>query len=202
MVGALPTRRRAVDAVRVGCLRRVGWLDAGRRAGTRERAGGIMGGADKTLTGLAGRFYVLGQLAQRGLVGEMTPSTTKAVDIRVSIPDLERVCKIQVKATVKPARRLKLFGDEPFFAWPMGKKHEEITDPLLFYCFVILRGTEERPRFFVVPSADVAEYVRWEHQHWLDSRSQAVSPTSMRNFRIQISDPKGYEDDWDCLGRT
>lgn len=154
---------------------------------------------DHSTTGLAGEYYVLAQLAHRGFVGTLTLGHTKGVDILVSNPSLNGLFKIEVKTTNKPAVRERLFGDTGFFRWVMSAKHETILDPKLYYCFVLLRAPAERPRFFIVPSKQVAHYVSNEHRCWLEARGKSKSPTSMRVFRIPVDDPDGFEDNWDVF---
>ena len=151
---------------------------------------------DKTSTGLSGEYYVLAQLAHRGLVGALTLSNTKAVDILVSNAALRRVYKLEVKTTQKGPVRERLFGEEPSFRWPMSVKHEKVGESRLYYCFVVLAAPTTRPHFFIVPSSYVAWYVREEHRHWRASRRRAVATTSLRTFRIPLGDPDGFEDNW------
>jgi hypothetical protein len=126
----------------------------------------------------------------------MTLSNTKGVDILVSNQSLDRLYKVEVKTTeLKPSRE-RLFSETPAYGWVMGKKHETITDKNLFYCFVALENPNTRPKFFIVPSSHVSDYVYAQHRTWLDSRKKAVDPTTMRKFRIPIDDPKGFEDNW------
>lgn len=158
-------------------------------------------GRDGVNIGLAGEYYVLGQLAQRGLVGTLTLSGTKAVDILVIDQRLDTLFKIEVKTTRKPPGREHLFGPHPFFRWPMSQKHESIRDPRLCYCFVLLQDTSRLPRFFIVESAYVARYVRKQHQQWLRSRRGRVAETTMRTFRIPISDPDGFEGRWSVFSQ-
>ena len=154
---------------------------------------------DKSQVGLSGEFYVLAQLAHRGLVGTLTLGNTKGIDILVTNAELDRLYKVEVKTTCTRAGRERLFGDEKFYSWTMGKKHESIRDHNLYYVFVQLRYPDERPNFFIVPSVVVAEYVKWQHEHWLSTRGSAVKDTSMRRFRIQVDDPDGHEDNWDVF---
>lgn len=149
-----------------------------------------------TEVGLAGEFYVLAQLAHRGMVGTLTLSNTKGIDILVTNPEVNRLSKVEVKTIQKGPWLERLFGDRPQFMWPMSVKHESITDRNLFYIFVYLPEPAKRPRFFIVPSKDVAKYVKWQHKHWLSTRTSAVNPTPMRKFRIPVDDPNGYEDNW------
>jgi len=60
----------------------------------------------------------------------------------------------------------------------------------------VLLDPGEIPLFFLVPSVEIADYVSWQHQHWLDTRSTPVKETSMRLFRIEVEDPQGYRDNW------
>ena len=85
-------------------------------------------------------------------------------------------------------------------AWPMSEKHETISDPRTFYCFVVLQGPSTLPLFFVVPSSYVAEYVREQHRYWVRTRTEPPDPSNkMRRFRIHPSDPLGFKDNWQLL---
>jgi hypothetical protein len=100
----------------------------------------------------------------------------------------------------------------------MSKKHETISDPSLFYCFVVIwegeEGTVEdetgaRTRFFIIPSSIVARYVRDEHRLWRREKKRegkTVKETPMRIFRIgfkgqryKIHTPRAeqYENNWE-----
>ena len=122
---------------------------------------------DSTNIGIAGEFYVLAQLAQRGLIASFTLANTKAIDILVFDESLDNLCKLEVKTTNLSPRREALFSDEPVYSWPMSAKHEHVADPRLFFCFVVLQGPSTLPLFFIVPSSYVADYVREQHLHWL-----------------------------------
>jgi hypothetical protein len=158
---------------------------------------------DSTNIGIAGEFYVLAQLAQRGLIASFTLANTKAIDILVFDESLDRLCKLEVKTTNLPSRRETLFSEEPVYSWPMSAKHERVADPRLFFCYVVLQGPCTLPLFFIVPSSYVADYVREQHLHWIRTRTRPVNPTSMRQFRIRVGDPLGFKDNWSLLsGQT
>lgn len=156
---------------------------------------------DKTQIGLAGEYYVLAQLAQRGLVGALTMGHCKGIDILVSDPKYKALYRVEVKTTAKAPSRESLFGKSKNYAWAMGEKHETIRDDRLFYCFVHLGDDDELPRFFIVPSKKVASYVRREHRHWRNSRTHKVAKTTLRRFRIPIHDPDGYLMNWKVFGK-
>lgn len=153
---------------------------------------------DKSLVGLAGEYHVLAQLAERGIVGALTLGHTKGVDILVANPETGSVHKIEVKTTRLQPRKAPLFGAGRLFAWPLSAKHEVSLPGNCYFCFVHLSGPEVMPRFFVVPAAKVAEYVRWEHQYWLKSKRGVAKhrDNSMRQFRIAEHDPDHYENNW------
>lgn len=158
---------------------------------------------------LAGEFATLSQLALRGYDANLTLGNTKNVDILVSDPESGHMYRLEVKTSSyfnkkgSAAKRSKLFGHN--YEWIMGKKHEEITDPSLFFCFVNFTGEEGTAfRFFIVPSRVVAKYVGAQHQLWLDQDSKHKD-TAMRVFRLALQGDghplptpaaKRYENNW------
>jgi hypothetical protein len=151
---------------------------------------------DNSQTGLAGEFYTLAQLTQRGCIATLTLGNTKGVDILVTNQELNKLYKVEVKTTQLKPRRESLFGKELMYMWPMNAKHENIVDQNLLYCFVVLSSPDEQPAFFIVPSESVAKYVKWQHQHWINSRKKKVQATKMRRFRIELSDPNKFKNNW------
>lgn len=157
---------------------------------------------------LAGEFAVLSQLALRGYDANMTLGNTKSVDILVSDPRTNRLYQLEVKTALVPREtdsRSRLFGVIAT-QWIMRAKHESIVRPNLWYCFVRIQAQTKVTRFFVVPSNVVAEYVRAQHQLWLDEEGMNHRDNDMRNFRLGrrgekyiISTPtvEQYEDNWE-----
>lgn len=159
---------------------------------------------------LAGEFAVLSQLALRGFVANMTLGNTKGIDILVADPKGKRMLKLEVKTNHRGSRsggsKSKDFGNF-VSGWIMSEKHEQIDDPSLFFCFVNISRDRKGFRFYIVPSAAVANYVRREHQHWLAGAAKGKrKDTTMRVFRLghaseeyPIPTPtvEQYEDNWD-----
>lgn len=155
---------------------------------------------DSTHVGIAGEFYVLAQLAQRGFVASFTLANTKGIDVLVLNPSNDNIVKLEVKTTNKQPRKSLLFSPDPLYSWPMSEKHESIAEPRTFYCFVVLRDPSILPLFFVVPSSYVAEYVREQHRYWVRTRTETPDPNNkMRQFRIHPNDPVGFKDNWQLL---
>lgn len=158
---------------------------------------------------IAGEFAVLAQLALRGIDANLTLGNTKSVDIIASDPNTGKMFKLEVKTSYNSKPTIsKLFGSGRTLNWVMADKHETITDPNLFYCFVNIEKEANSFRFYIVTSGIVARYVREQHQYWLnrnnDEHSNSVV-TSMRQFRLGIDDgeylidtplAKDYENNW------
>ena len=68
----------------------------------------------------------------------------------------------------------------------MRKKHEALTSPTLFYCFVdFTMGKDCGPFTYVVPAAIVAQTLAECHQAWLDQpgkKGQKRKDGDMRRF--------------------
>ncbi|GAF96255.1 unnamed protein product [marine sediment metagenome] len=158
-----------------------------------------MANLDKTQIGLAGEYYVLAQLSARGFIATLTLGNTKGVDILVTNQEINKLFKVEVKTTIGKPRIERLFSNRPMYIWPMSKKHEAILDEKLIYCFVHMTEVDKLPKFFLIPSKDVAAYVKWQHEYWLKTRKNKVKETTMRNFRIEVDDPNSYENNWDIF---
>jgi hypothetical protein len=170
-----------------------------------------MSKVNKNSVSLAGEFAVLSQLALRGFDANMTLGRTKGVDILVSDPSSGRMIRLEVKTNYRSSRSAggnsRLLG-KFVSAWMMGRKHEEIRDPNLFYCFVNMSEDTKQFKFYIVPSPIVADYVRAQHQLWLDDQASHSRETMIRTFRFGSRDEKypiptpvdkDYEDNWDSL---
>jgi hypothetical protein len=163
--------------------------------------------------GLAGEFAVLSQLTLRGYDAAMTLGHTKNIDILVLDPRRGGRYEVEVKTNLETRTRdsdSRLFGN--FVTdWQMSAKHEGIMDPNLFYCFVHINASwvdlsKYGFRFFIVPSAVVAKYLREEHQLWLKD-NPAHRTSERRLFRIGLPNDRPiavpaplasvYEDNWE-----
>jgi hypothetical protein len=155
---------------------------------------------------LAGEFAVLSRLALMGYDANMTLGRTKSVDILVSDPVTNHLYQLEVKTKLNRRKRpivSKVFG-RYLTDWMMGEKHETISRPELWYCFVEIGSDSKTLRYFIVPSIVVAKYIRDEHRLWLDD-SPKHKTSAMRLFRMGFKDEKykvstpiveEYEDNW------
>ena len=143
---------------------------------------------DTTLTGAAGEHLVLSRLLQRGLVASQAPEGVRLVDILVNPLEGGRPLLIQVKA--------RQFGADG--GWHMSQKHEDQSQPDLFYCFVDFEPSS--PTVHVVPSSVVATALKEDHKLWLERPGKGGRPHrdhSMRRLRpAMYSMPEGWMEDY------
>lgn len=130
-----------------------------------------------TVLGAAGEHYVMCQLLRRGMIAALAPVGVPNCDIVVTDEIGDRLCAIQVKTRVDK-------GSDG--GWHMGKKHEHIESPTLFYAFVDFgKKLTDQPTCYVVPSGVVAEVTRKSHQAWLAApgkKGQQRQDTDFRRF--------------------
>ncbi len=143
----------------------------------------------KGLSGIAGEYFVAGELSRLGCIASITLRNTRGIDILASNATATRQIAIQVKTNQ---------GSKP--EWVLNEKAEGFYADNLFYVFVNLKNPGERPDFFVVPSGVVADFIKREHQEWLGTpgkRGQSHKDNPVRQFR----DPeRQFLERWDLLG--
>jgi hypothetical protein len=140
------------------------------------------------LSGIAGEYFVAGELSRLGYIASITLRNTKGIDILVSNATATRQIAIQVKTNQ---------GSRP--EWVLNKEAENFYADNLFYVFVNLKKPEERPDFYIVPSKFVADFVMTDHQEWLETpgkKGQDHKDNPVRQFR----NPKQFLERWDLLG--
>ena len=137
--------------------------------------------------GIAGEYFVAGELSRRGRIASLTLKNTKGIDVLVADAEASSYIGVQVKT-----------NSEKRNEWMLNIKAETFQAPNLFYVFVNLCG-QEPPEYFVVPSRVVAEQVTRTHREWLNTPGrggQAHKPTDMRKFRDLDGE---FRDKWDSL---
>jgi len=148
-----------------------------------------MGKRNSVLTGVAGEYYVAAELSKRGLIASITLRNTAGVDILCRDGRSNKGIGIQVKTASGKAKK-----------WLLNKKCEKHSAKDLFYIFVSLKGSDEAPDFYIVPSRSVANYCAKSHKEWLSTpgkNKHVRRDTDLRQFR----DPKQkYKGKWDLLG--
>lgn len=131
--------------------------------------------SDSTILGAAGEHYAMCQLLRRGMIAALAPVGVPNADIVVTDQIGDRLCALQVKA------RREIGSDG---GWHMKPKHEELSSPSLFYCFVDFRASlTDQPKCWLVPSAVVAQALHATHQAWLAMPGKKGQPHKDSNVR-------------------
>lgn len=143
---------------------------------------------DMISIGNSGEYFVAGELERHGFTAAVPMSNTKDFDIlAIKRDESKKQFAIQVKTTTANKRK-----------WTLSEKNEKLIGDNIFYVFVHLKN-HESPAFYVVPSKDVAEKIKEEHEAWLNTpgkNGQKHNPNPIRKFVIKDDE---YHDNWDVL---
>jgi len=123
---------------------------------------------DGQITGLAGEFFVAGELLKRGLQTSLTIGNAKAIDLFAHHPQTDRRFTVQVKAV----RTRNVF---PISASRVEREH--------IYVFVILNKAGDPPTYFVVPGADLAGKSERFGKGFRDKKFPGISPALLDEYR-------------------
>ncbi|CAG9235927.1 conserved hypothetical protein [Paraburkholderia tropica] len=154
---------------------------------------------DKSHRGNAGQFFVAGELCRRGYAAVVTLGNTPNTDILCSNRAGTRFAHIQVK-TFDPKKG----------TCSVGLKAERVFGPNFFWVLagVPENGSTESFRYFIVPSAVMAENVAAKHQRWLATpgkggaahKDNPVRAVSIPPFsRAYFWSVEGFEGRWDLI---
>lgn len=136
---------------------------------------------DKTLTALAGEFFVAAQLCLRGYVASLTLKNYPRVDIFCLNPKNGQQVAIQVK-TIR--------GGQHYYV------PEEVD--MLKHPFVFVHiSSDNSLQCFVVPSKEVAELSAMERDEYLNKHAH-VRKEQPRMLSVQAI--QKYKDRWELLG--
>jgi hypothetical protein len=146
--------------------------------------------SDKQLIGAAGEHLVLSRLLSKGMLAAQAPRGVRKVDILVNRLDDSAPSLIQVKSR----------SDKKTGGWLMNKKHEEIEDSDIYFCFVDFG--QEQPCVYVIPGIEVAKVIRLNHSEWLATPAKSGSKHNDTDMRI-IKNTEGWMDKylekWDLI---
>lgn len=141
------------------------------------------------LTGVSGEYFVAAELSRRGYIASITLRNTKGIDILASNQDASKSVGIQVKTNHGKRK-----------AWVMNQKAENYFEENLFYVFVNLKGRDEKPDFYIVPSKEVANYVEKSHREWLIMPGKKGQPHKDNSLRMFKDEEDQYLEKWELLG--
>lgn len=149
------------------------------------------GRPNPTILGAAGEHYVMCQLLRRNMIAALAPTGVPNADIVVTDKLGDRLSAVQVKV------RRDIGADG---GWHMGQKHEALTSPNLFYCFVDFgKSLTDVPKTWILPSAVVAKAISDTHKDWLSTpgaRGQQRNDSTFRRFMPAYGPLAEYRMGW------
>lgn len=141
------------------------------------------------LAGVAGEYFVAGELSRRGFIASITMRNSPGIDVLATNLKAKKAVTIQCKTSRSSTK-----------GWILSEKAEDFAPKNHFYVFVRLGAATDRPAYHIVPSKVVAKYVATRHRAWLKGKKPnggQRKDSAMRKFR----DAEGkYLEKWDLLG--
>ncbi len=145
-----------------------------------------------TLAGVAGEYFVAAELSRRGFIASISLRNTRGVDILATNEKTSRSVTIQCKTTRDPKAK----------SWIVSEKCESCFHKNHFYVFVTLQGIFELPKFYVVPSKDVAKVSLAGHKEWISHRKRDGTKRKTNSMRI-FQDIEGeYLEKWQLIEKA
>ena len=140
------------------------------------------------LVGVAGEYFVAGELSRRGLIAAITLRNSRGADILVSRPSGEKSASIQVKTSLNPTA-----------SWQLNKSDEEPKGPNHYYIFVVLNGHDGHPEYHIV-KGDIVTRCKEEHQEWLKGKKRDGGERKDPDRRVFQPRPgENFRDRWEDI---
>jgi hypothetical protein len=146
---------------------------------------------DPVFGGIAGVYFVAGELSRLGYIALTTTRNTTGIDIIASNEEFSKRAYIQVKTRQEQQK-----------VWPIHMpKCKDVV-----YVFVKLRSKNERPEYYIVPNdyvvkrckelkiKSVKDWLTRKYDHRRKSEYKAL------NFSIKPEDEEKYKGKWHQLG--
>ncbi|MGN6438896.1 MAG: hypothetical protein ACTHMM_20300 [Agriterribacter sp.] len=141
-----------------------------------------------SLIGIAGEYYVAAELSRRGFMASITLRNNDSIDIHASRQSDNSLIAIQVKTQQRAGA-----------SWLLNQKSEQLVGDNVYYIFVTLKGEQERPDFYIVPSKIVSQRAIDAHQEWLSKPGRNGQPHNDSTMR-KFEDKKGeFLEKWPLL---
>jgi hypothetical protein len=141
------------------------------------------------LAGVAGEYFVAAELSRRGYIASISLRNTRGIDVLATNQDGSRSVTIQCKTSQRTQKR-----------WVLNAKSEDFVSPTHFYVFVLLGAIGAHPQYHVVPSRDVAKYLKADHKKWMSTAGRGGRKHMDNSVRVFADKNDKYLDRWDLLG--
>ena len=145
----------------------------------------------RTLSGIAGEYYVAAELSRRGFLAAITLRNSDGIDILVSNINGDNLFSLQVKTTQNK------------FKWLLNLKVESENSNSKYFVFVNMPlDLSKQPEYRIIKSSELAIHVKKSHQYWLgvdgkNGRKHNDSPARQYDDRYR-QDMNVFEN-WDTF---
>ena len=152
--------------------------------------------SDSILIGVAGEYFVAGELSRRGYIASITLRNTASIDILAS--NGERTVNIQVKTRCIEKSDNWNFGGSPL-------KYKEIINKI-FYVLVEIHSdiNNKEIGYYIISENELNKLVEENFLDWKSKNKRNGEPrkSDVRIFRIKeypMLNIGKYKDNWDIL---
>jgi hypothetical protein len=149
--------------------------------------------AKSVFVGQEGQFYLMYQLAKRGIHAASTQGNAPFIDVLASVADGSKSIAIQVK-TASWALRWRGHGKQKVahhLEFPLGYSAAVTAYPDLIIAFIDLRKCEYLtiPDIYFVPSSWIKDYCA----SWIQN-------AKMVRWHVSLKEAEEFKNNWDLLG--
>lgn len=152
--------------------------------------------ARKILSGIAGEYFVAGELSRRGYIASITLRNTASIDLLAS--NGEKTVNIQVKTRCIERADSWNFGDSPL-------EHKE-TKNKIFYVLVEIHSdiNNKEAGYYIFSKNKLNKLVEGNFQNWKAKNKSNGEPrkSNVRIFKVKdfpMLNIEKYKDNWDIL---
>ncbi|MBI4644115.1 MAG: hypothetical protein HY790_10625 [Deltaproteobacteria bacterium] len=149
------------------------------------------------LIGSAGEFYVMAELLKRGVIAGLLPRNTRSFDILAT----KNNCNVRIRVKTKSQE----YSD---WQWVIKKDNSifrDLSDDGDFIVLVDLSMDTKDIKFYIMPTKQVDEMLRNDHNEWLNTPGKNGRPHDPKNKKRHLSQIKHAKElstflnNWDKL---
>ena len=150
-----------------------------------------------SLIGNTGEYYVVAELLKRRIIAAQTPRNVIAFDILATNGNQTVKIRVKTKSAQYDHFQWNVKGDGSIFRM-LGKKDD-------YMVLVNLKSGNERPDFFVVPTAIIDKWLRDDFDKWVSTPGAKGQQRSRENkgrhlkYHKYVDALKKYQDAWESM---
>ena len=156
----------------------------------------------KQLTGIAGVYFVAGELSKKGYIALTTSRNTESYDLLVFNPKTKKSIPIQVKSTNQQREN---YLDDGYLGEKINQENIDndlkFIDTAFVYVYFTLDG---KTRYFIIPLNVHKEILKKRWNEYINESKHRKSieeiKKNLKPIGPWLKHLKEYENKWDLLG--